>query len=575
MRVRTALLGALGTVAALHLAVDAFAQPAQPEPAPAPAPPAPAPGPPAPPGAPTQIPPPPDSAAPAPPPAPPAAPQPPAAPSDAAAPKDPAYPTDGGAEGPATYGGPAPPEAKGKPEPRTDLAPGQKREKQDYDGRTDVTTAGEDALWIPRIIFFPAYLVSEYVIRIPLKTLTIFVEENDIIAGAQALFTFGPNDSMQLLPTGFLDFGFRPSIGAVYSWNDAIARGNDFRANFGFGGIRFWKFGAVDRIPLVMPVGEERSRSYIQIEADYLSRADLLFWGIGPDVLDVDQSGYGITTYGGGGRVHVEPWRGTFFEGWVTSRYNRTSEGECSGDVAIDPFAEGSEGIRRGCEPDTLRRKIIDREQPPPPGYGRPYVTVKSGARVVLDSRDKRPAPGTGVALDVNLEHSADVDDPKLGSWLNYGAALAGFLDLTGKQRVLSLTLVARFLNPIDGYAVPFSEYIGVKRNEDVPDLELMKGFKPGMLIGRSATAATLEYRWPIWAFLDGTMQAAVGNVFAEPHLEDFRPELLRFSFIGGIRSPNHRDHSFNLLVGFGTKTFEAGGEPDSFRFLFGGTTGF
>jgi hypothetical protein len=29
------------------------------------------------------------------------------------------------------------------------------------------------------------------------------------------------------------------------------------------------------------------------------------------------------------------------------------------------------------------------------------------------------------------------------------------------------------------------------------------------------------------------------------------------------------------MLLGFGTKTFEQGGGPDSLRFLIGGTTGF
>jgi len=200
---------------------------------------------------------------------------------------------------------------------------------------------------------------------------------------------------------------------------------------------------------------------------------------------------------------------------------------------------------------------------------------VKSGGRIVLDSRDPRPAPGTGIAFDAMVEHASDVDDPQIGSWLNYAGSLAGFWDITGKQRVLSLTLTARFLNPIGDHVVPFTEYIGVKRNEDVPDGEVMKGFKPGRLIGQSATTATVAYRWPIWAFLDGVMEAAVGNVWAEPHMEDFDPELLRFSFVGGIRSPNHRDHSFNLLLGFGTETFAEGAKPNSLRFLFGGTTGF
>jgi hypothetical protein len=102
-----------------------------------------------------------------------------------------------------------------------------------------------------------------------------------------------------------------------------------------------------------------------------------------------------------------------------------------------------------------------------------------------------------------------------------------------------------------------------------------MRGFQPGRLLGHSAAVATLEYRWPIWAFVDGTLQAAVGNAFERPHLEDFEPDQLRFSFVGGLRSPNHRDHALNFLVGFGTDTFADGGRPSSFRLLIGGTTGF
>ena len=56
---------------------------------------------------------------------------------------------------------------------------------------------------------------------------------------------------------------------------------------------------------------------------------------------------------------------------------------------------------------------------------------------------------------------------------------------------------------------------------------------------------------------------------------EDFELDLLRFSFVAGLRSPNHRDHSLNFLMGFGTNTFEDGGEPSAFRLVIGGTTGF
>jgi hypothetical protein len=543
-------------------AAVAFAQPAQPPAPPAPTQPAPAQPAPAQP-APTE-----------PPPAQPAPAQPaPAQPAPAVQPPAATPPQAAAPTAPQTRGGPAPPQGKKKHEPRTDLAPGDKREPQDYDGREDVTSTAEDALWIPRVLFFPAYLVAEYVLRIPLGEVTIAVEQNNVISEVMNFFTFGPDNNIGIIPTGFLDFGFRPSIGVFFFWNDFIAPGNDLRANLGFGGIRFWRLGVVDRIPFVPPIATERSRSYFQIEGDFLTRADLLFYGIGPASIEDDESGYSVFTYGGGGRVHVEPWRGTFFEGWLTSRHQRSGAGECADGLIVVNPEDGS--IIRGCDPPTIRRRILDGELDPPPGYGRTYTTVKSGGRIVLDSREKRPAPGNGVAFDAKIEHASDVEPPNLGSWLNYGASLAGFWDITGKQRVLSLTLSALFLNPIGDYEVPFLEYIGVRRTEDVPDGEVMKGFRPGRLIGRSASTATVAYHWPIWAFLDGVMEAAVGNVWAEPHMDDFDPAKLRFSFVGGIRSPNHRDHSFNLLLGFGTETFEDGAKPNSLRFLFGGTTGF
>ncbi len=436
----------------------------------------------------------------------------------------------------------------------------------DY-GANAGSSAAETALWIPRVLFFPAYVVTEYVVRAPLGALTTFLESSGIISDI-----LHSNNEVGVLPTAFIDFGFRPSVGLYFFWDNFIAKGNDLRATVGFGGVSFWRGSVADRVPFTTPIGTERARSYFQIEADFLTRHDLLFWGIGPNTKDEFESSYGVFTAGGGGRIHVEPWRGTFLEAWVTGRYTTTRAGYCDdAEIAID-----EDSIARVCHPPTIRRQILDGVFPAPPMYGRPYATVKSGVRIVLDSRKPRPVPGTGVAFDVSAEKVTELKDPALGSWINYGATLAGFLDLTGTQRVLELAVAARFQDTLtDETVVPFTELVGAKHVEDVPDLDLMRGFKPGRLLGSSGIAATLAYHWPIWAFLDGTLQAAFGSTFLEPHLEDFDFEKLRFSFIGGIRSPNHRDHSFNLLFGFGTDTFEEGLNPSSVRFLFGGTTGF
>ncbi|MFO0555230.1 MAG: hypothetical protein U0271_43025 [Polyangiaceae bacterium] len=484
-------------------------------------------------------------------------------------------PTDPPAEAPADApaegegeprGGPAPPKHDESLAPASELAPGEKRPKLDYDGRPKPAVTAEDALWVPRVLLYPLYVATEYFIRLPLAALGEVFERYDLLAALLSQNRLGA------IPTAFVDFGFRPSVGVYFFVNDLAYKGNDLRANLSFGGIHFWRAGVAWRFPFDTPYGVERARSFFQVETDFLTRGDLLFWGIGPRSKEEDLSNYGITTAGGGLRLHLEPWRGRIFEAWLTGRWTTTDEGSCRSELNV----VDENFIARICDPPTMRRRILDGVFEPPPRYGRPYATVKAGARAVLDSRDKRPASGTGVALDASIEHVTQLDTPALGQWLNYGATAAAFIDVTGTQRVLSLALAARFQDPFgERTVVPFTELVGAKHIEDVPDVDMMRGFQPGRLLGESAIVATLEYRWPVWAFLDGTLQLAVGETFLSSHLEDFDPELLRFSFVGGLRSPNHRDHSFNFLVGFGTNTIEEGAEPSSLRLLVGGTTGF
>jgi hypothetical protein len=100
-----------------------------------------------------------------------------------------------------------------------------------------------------------------------------------------------------------------------------------------------------------------------------------------------------------------------------------------------------------------------------------------------------------------------------------------------------------------------------------------MRGFVPGRLIDRSAAVATMRYRWPIWVFLDGSIQFAIGNVFG-PHLEDFKPSLLRLSAAIGFES-GKADNSLEFLFGLGSETFEHGTQITSVRVVVGTNHGF
>ena len=101
-----------------------------------------------------------------------------------------------------------------------------------------------------------------------------------------------------------------------------------------------------------------------------------------------------------------------------------------------------------------------------------------------------------------------------------------------------------------------------------------MSGFHEDRLLGRSAAAVTLEYRYAIWAFLGSSLQLSIGNVFAE-HLADFSDRDLRLAFATGIHARGVGTQSFNLLFGGGTETFAQGGSVRELRVSVGLTQGF
>jgi outer membrane protein assembly factor BamA len=133
---------------------------------------------------------------------------------------------------------------------------------------------------------------------------------------------------------------------------------------------------------------------------------------------------------------------------------------------------------------------------------------------------------------------------------------------------VLSLEGTVLFADPLGGRDLPFTELVHLGGSGP------MSGFHESRLIGRSAAALTLEYRYPIWAFLDSSLQLSVGNVF-DAHLAGFSTGDLRLAFTAGIHTVGDGTQSFNLLFGGGTETFAQGGNLREVRVVLGLTQGF
>src|SRR5271166_2308510 len=82
-----------------------------------------------------------------------------------------------------------------------------KRAVPDYDGRGRTPApAANAALWIPRIVLAPAYLVSEYVLRAPLAVAIPAAERVDLPRKVYDFFTFGPEHKAGVVPVGLVEF---------------------------------------------------------------------------------------------------------------------------------------------------------------------------------------------------------------------------------------------------------------------------------------------------------------------------------------------------------------------------------
>src|SRR4051794_8616032 len=92
-----------------------------------------------------------------------------------------------------------------------------KREVPDYDGRGNPDADGGSwALWIPRIVLSPLYVVNEYVLRRPLGAVVSHAERARWADTVKGIFTFGKGDRNLLAPTALYDFGLLPAVGFYY-----------------------------------------------------------------------------------------------------------------------------------------------------------------------------------------------------------------------------------------------------------------------------------------------------------------------------------------------------------------------
>lgn len=437
-------------------------------------------------------------------------------------------------------------EKRNEPEPPA----AEKRPVPDYDGRGGVPkTPGQKALIVPRVLLFPAYLVSEYLVRRPLEAGLTYVEKAGWPAAIYDFLALGESHPIGAVPFMLVDFGFQPSVGLYAYWDDAGFQGHQLRLRGSTWGPSWLSGTATERFFVGQPLE-------LALTGTLTRRPDYAFYGIGPDVRESDKVRYAGDTAFARFESRYKFYGRDVLE--TTIGYRGASYGHTDWD-------EGDRG-KADFQP-SLDDAVAAGELPEPPGFRDGFRAPYAGVRLLLDSRGKAKKTD-GVRLDASVEQSVDLKNTPSSGWLRYGGTLWGFIDLNEGERTVSLAVTASMVDPIGERPVPFTQLVGLGGGRT------LAGFRSGRLFDRSGAAAVMRYSWPIWLALNGSLQAGVGNVFAE-HFEGFRPGRLRLSGAFGLETQGSPDSIFQALLGLGTETLESGAELDSIRLVVGVRNGF
>lgn len=420
-----------------------------------------------------------------------------------------------------------------------------RRPVPDYDGLPDPGPTPEEVLiWFPRILLLPLYVLTEFVVRRPLGELMTVAEREGWVTSLVSFFTW---DGLRagLVPTAFYDFGLLPSVGLYLFWNDAGAPGHQFRAQVGFGGIDRLRGTLRDRVLL-----DDTLEMLVRVDA--MRTPDRIFQGLeGRDNASA-RTRYRQSTLSGSIDFGLSFWRRSALRLGIGATWNDfTPDG-------YDP--NGADRSLASALADGTVTAL-------PPGF-EGYVAYRQHFGVTLDTREEAPAPQHGLRIDGSVEQSVDLLRPLERSWIRYGGSLSGYAD-AGAERVFSLHLYTSFVDPLGPSEVPFTELVQLGGG-----IIVLPAFLPGALIGRSAAALTVRYRWPVWVQLDASLFFGAGGTFGE-HLGDFDAEALRLSWGLALQTLGDRDHSLRLTFALGTRALVDGGDIDSVRFSIGNALGF
>jgi len=433
-------------------------------------------------------------------------------------------------------------------QPSTRLESDQRKDPAQFRGRTNYETADEPLSWIPRIVLFPLYLVSELILRVPSVGGAIWMDRNHVVPILDHIMN--PTPDIHWGPILTLDLGRYFSAGLEGRLSNVGVRGHEITGSAetsGTDGGRVklrdsWKIGP-------MTVGARGTA---------LFRNDLAFYGFGPYSKQSDETYFSDTRFEGFGFVGYD--------------YRRYLHLELSGGFRDDTTGSGFVPSINGrfwgakspipCDPPD---PLCPGAPPQPvPGLNTELGLAMAAFDVRLDTR-RVDAQSGGLRALANATYAQDVRDSER-SFISTTLDVTGAVEVSRPDRVLSLRgyLVDTF--PLGDQPVPFTEQAMLGWANHF-------GFHWGRFRDEAAVMAELRYRYPIAYFLDMQWIASVGNVFSRD-FNDFDFGALTTTLAVGLRTRKTGRTPIELILGLGTTRFNEAFDIQSVRLYLSTTEG-
>jgi hypothetical protein len=393
-----------------------------------------------------------------------------------------------------------------------------------YDGRKPQRSARYYWLAVPRLILAVPRLVV-LGIGAAAKPAMEWNERQHVAERVVGALT--SNDGLiGVRPVINFELNFRPSFGVLY-FNERLPRGARVTVSTAFGGPETILQNAHATLPLW------RGRAAVDVDAAYRRRNDELYTGLGMRGA-LPFARYAVDQGDASATFSIRPMQPLRLELGVDVGMRRFADGEpYGGDRALSEVY-CVRGVDGRCVAGRVDEQLV-------PGFAEGTQLVRETAAVHLDSR--RTETSAGVLVDVSAAYTHGLGSDA-SSYLRLHGHVGTSFEIW-RHRALYLGVSADDMIAFGSTPIPFSEQVVLGGPDD------LRGFQRGRFRDASSLLATVEWRWPVWMWMDGSLFFDYGGVFG-PAFSGFAVKDLRPDIGLGLRVHSSSKFVMRIQVAYG-----------------------